>query len=158
MSLTGSIDEIELQDVFQVLLMSAKSGLLTIENGEQQGQVVFVEGKVASAWATDSPRILAEVVGQSEASLSMEEQRAPIPRIVQFFQRMPLSSKTPEELPLEFTKRVVVHLLCWNCGRYQFDSRNLPPDWILLDDGLDPTMLLLESAKRRDETSRDSKH
>ena len=65
MSLEGRIEDLGLADIFQIVGLSRRSGVLTIIRKEGSGRLVFSEGKVVYASSDQSSRLGSNLVGKN---------------------------------------------------------------------------------------------
>ena len=58
MSLVGSLEDLGLGDILQIVSLSRKSGLLLIHSEEGEGRIVFCDGLVRAAYVKGEPENL----------------------------------------------------------------------------------------------------
>ena len=62
MSLIGSLEDLSLGDILQIISLSQKSGVLVLRMNEGEGRIFFRAGLVCGAVVTGGPRDLRAVV------------------------------------------------------------------------------------------------
>ena len=76
MSLVGSLADLGLGDILQIVSLSRKSGLLSIHSDEGEGRVVFCDGLVRAAYVKGEPEDLRALLVNSNFLAADEFQRA----------------------------------------------------------------------------------
>lgn len=168
MALNGKLDDLAPAEIFQLISLTRKSGKLLLTRGDQQGVVVFRDGKIVFA-ASDSLRsalgsalsggtvgadqaFLAQTGGQDKASVTdsgsfMVEVRDERPGML-------------EEVVRQQIETIVRDMVQWNSGRFVFEPVILPKSeditvesgW--LDRGVDSEALVLHALTKLDEVER----
>lgn len=64
MSLVGSLEDLGLGDILQIVSLSRKSGILHLGWGEVKGRIFFRDGQVVAATTTGDKRTLGSVLGE----------------------------------------------------------------------------------------------
>jgi hypothetical protein len=167
MSLIGSLEDLGLGDILQIISLSQKSGVLVIRTDDDEGRIVFENGLVRGAIIKDSPpNLRAVLVGGgflaseefdaaawvSEAtSISIEEALA---------QSTSLTSERIESLCRDCIESAVVKMFRWRFGDFNFDLRKEPDlndPQTLLTVGLNAQYLAMEGARLDDEADCDDR-
>ncbi|HET8761497.1 MAG TPA: DUF4388 domain-containing protein, partial [Nitrospiria bacterium] len=159
MSLEGSIKDFGLSDIFQLIYVQQKSGLMSIEDGARRAGVGFVKGMVVSAQMDRSEGIerLGEVLVRSKritraqldrALKAQEESGENIGKIL-VSQQSVSEEDLKKALRLQ-TLETVYRLFRWKEGRYSFDQRDIdyPKQYI---DPISTEHILMEGVRRLDE-------
>ena len=66
MSLVGSLEDLGLGDILQIISLSRKSGVLLLRSDRGQGRIVFREGLIRGAFRKDDPTDLRGLVERLE--------------------------------------------------------------------------------------------
>jgi CheY-like chemotaxis protein len=138
MGLEGSLEDLALLEILQIIAFSRKTGLMTVETGPGEAVLVFLEGRVVAAFDPDSPPLDARA-----ASLAGEARHRLIRGRI--------------ELTLERLTRL-------RDGLFRFELTAEPASEVgsrdiraeRLAEGINPEELLLELARGMDEGRRDS--
>lgn len=172
MSLVGNLEDLPLSDILQIVSLSKRTGILTIETDEGKNIIVFKNGLIVSA-ACPSPsiknlgQILMErkLLTQAHLQKLLEQQKSrgnePLGSII--LEAGILDKDTLEQIIKTQIKATIYHLMHTPEGNFSFDlSEVIPFDDIrynpletVLERGLNPQQLLLDSARISDEKRRD---
>lgn len=135
MSLVGSLEDLGLGDILQIISLSGKSGSLLIRSGEGEGQILFDQGRIRTAY-----------VGSGSPSAS-ELLEAAVPGETP-------SAEGRETLLRDYIERSVLRMFSWTSGEFSFEVGNLTgasgPE-LFLENGINPQFLALEGARLADE-------
>ncbi len=137
MSLVGSLEDLGLGDILQIISLSGKSGVLVLQADEGEGKILFEEGRIRSALIQGGPTSMAEL---------LESRSLP-----------PADSVAPEELEAGLQEHVEECVLCmftWAEGEFSFEVGAPTPQELggfSLDPGLNPQFLALEGTRQADE-------
>ncbi len=160
MAIEGSLADVNLADICQLLAMGGKTGCLTVTDRSNFGYVYFEGGKVTYASILNRPDRLGEllvrnqVIDRDELSQAMEAQaHQPGKRLGQVL--VSRGALTEEELNRFITVQIeeaVYHLFAWSQGSFHFDPEQ-KPEAGALKVSINAESLLLEGARRVDEWS-----
>lgn len=161
MSLVGSLEDLSLGDILQIISLSQKSGVLALETTGCDGRIVFVNGLVRGAAIKDGPQDLRGllVVGgfMSEDEFAAAEEHATSRgcTVVEAVAEIgALSGERVESLCREAIESAVVTMFSWTKGDFSFDVRAEPmpgdPE-LLAPGGVNAQYLAMEGARLRDE-------
>ncbi|MBW2241967.1 MAG: DUF4388 domain-containing protein [Deltaproteobacteria bacterium] len=137
MSLVGSLEDLGLGDILQIISLSGKSGVLALQADEGEGKILFEEGRIRSALIRGGPTSLAEL---------LESRNLP-----------PADVIAAEELEAGLQGHVeacVLRMFTWPEGEFSFEVGAPTPQELggySLDPGLNPQFLALEGTRRADE-------
>ena len=138
MSLSGSVEDLPLLEVLQVVAFSQKTGYLTVETPEGDAAVVFRDGRVVSGYIWDIPPL-----STREAASS--------PTVLQEILRRRMTS----------TLERFIRLREGQCGcnvaanaPSRIGKRDLTKE--TLEEGINPEELMLELARQMDDDRRDT--
>lgn len=161
MSLVGSLEDLNLGDILQIISLSQKSGVLSLETTGRDGRIVFANGLVRSAAVKGGPQDLRGVLVHggfvSEQEFSAAEEHA-IAKGCELGEAVSLISGLPgeriESLCREVIESAVIEMFSWSKGDFSFDVRTEPvpgdPE-LLAPAGLNAQYLAMEGARVRDE-------
>ncbi len=133
MSLSGSIEDLPLLEILQVVAFCQKTGHLTVRAPEGEAGVVFSDGRVVSGYIWDVP-----TAGAAAGGVSDPEVRARIGSILQRLVRL-----RDGEFAFNLTPAVPTAL----------GGRDLTGE--MLAEGINPEELMLDLARQLDEDRRD---
>ena len=161
MSLVGSLEDLSLGDILQIISLSRKSGVLALKTSGNEGRIVFADGLVRGAAVNDGPQGLRDVLAAGgfldDESLDAAEAYAdargcPLPEAV-----AETSSLSPERIDSvcrEAIESAVLAMFTWSKGDFSFDVRGEPapgdPE-LLAPSGVNAQYLAMEGARIRDE-------
>lgn len=164
MAIEGPLKELGIHDVFQLLDLSRKTGtlLVTSELRDNEGTVLFENGKIASATIRSNPHRLGDLLIRSGRLSEIDmmraqalQQRGDRRRLGEIL--IALDLVTPKEIERQMRlqiEAVVFELMSWREGLFRFDEGLREEQ--LRDAGvpLSTESLLMEGARRIDEWSR----
>lgn len=161
MSLVGSLEDLDLGDILQIISLSQKSGVLSLETTGCDGRIVFANGLVRSAAVKGGPQNLRGVLVRggfvSDDEYTAAEQHAAA-KACKVDEAVTLISGLPREridaLCREAIEAAVIEMFSWSKGDFSFDVRMEPapgdPE-LLAPEGLNAQYLAMEGARVRDE-------
>ena len=135
MSLVGSLEDLGLADILQIMSLSRKSGVLVLRSEDGEGRIVFREGLVHAATVKGDAPDLDTLVRR--AGLGADAMAGEL-----------------EALRREHVERVIARIFEWRSGDFHFDVQDeiAPQDRPLaLAVGLSPQYLTMEATRRGDE-------
>ncbi|MFW6199933.1 MAG: DUF4388 domain-containing protein [Gemmatimonadota bacterium] len=161
MALEGSLEDVGLADILQLLALGQKTGCLSVTDRSNFGYVYFDKGKVIYASVLNRPDRLGEllvrnkVIDRDELSTAMKEQgRRPGTRLGQILVEM--GSLSEEELHGWIQTQIeeaVYHLFAWEKGSFHFEPDQAPEEVGIFTTRINADSLLMEGARRVDELS-----
>src|SRR5574341_351873 len=164
MAIEGPLKELGIHDVFQLLDVSRKTGVLRITSKvrQNQGTVYFDGGAVVYAEIQSNPHRLGELlvrtgkVGEADLSRARDlQQRGDRRRLGEILVEMgAITERELERQVRQQIEEVVFEMMSWQEGYVSFIEGPLPP---FAGDGavrLPTEALLMEGARRIDEWSR----
>jgi hypothetical protein len=165
MSLIGSLEDLSLGDILQIISLSQKSGVLLIQSDEGEGRIVFRGGLVRGASVKGGLLDLREVLvggdflSAGEYDAAAEEAHS---RDVSIEEALAVrTSITPEKLDSlrrESVESAVISMFHWCKGEFSFDVRTEPEAGdppLFLPTGINAQYLAMEGARFGDEFERD---
>jgi hypothetical protein len=132
MSLVGSLEDLGLGDILQIVSLSRKSGVLVLRCEAGEGHIVFREGLVHAAEVKGGP-----------ADLASRPEAASCPGPVE----------RNEAARREIVEQAVAHMFEWRSGEFSFDVHDDSgrDPGLELAAGLSPQYLTMEATRRGDE-------
>ena len=133
MALKGTLSDFALPDIFQLIGMQRKTGMLTLENDRETVIVVFEVGKVVHADST--VRRLDDLLGNvlvRQGKLKKEDLEAALARQKVSMQRLGyvltnqgyIASPDLKEALSEQVQQIVFRIFRWKDGHYNFEPSN----------------------------------
>ncbi|MBI4541634.1 MAG: DUF4388 domain-containing protein [Gemmatimonadetes bacterium] len=160
MALTGSLAEVALPDVLQLLSMGQKTGRLAVADGTNRGYVFFDRGDITYATIVNRRDRLGDIlvknglVTAEQLQVAVERQsREQIRRLGELLVELGALSRPDLERYMRLQiEEAVYFLFTWSSGTFTFESGMRPEaqDFLVR---LGPESLLLEGARRVDEWS-----
>ena len=163
MSLEGRLEDLALTDIFQIISLSRRSGILTLIRKEGTARLVFAQGQVMFASSDTRSRLGYTLVKKGlitndelEYALRIQKGRGSVKPIGMILMEMgAVEQQTLERELREHIVNITKDLLDWDTGSFHFELGSPPEDDIALKVGLTVEYLLLEAARLKDEENRD---
>ncbi len=167
MSLVGSLEDLGLGDILQIVSLSRKSGLLLLRSEEGDGRIVFSDGLVRAAYVKSEPEDLRGLLvpggfvdaGELDLAIETAEQSGlPLDEVIA--QRTGLTAERLDSLRREHVERVVLRMFTWRVGEFSFDVRDgieQRDAELALPTGINSQYLMMEATRLGDE-SLDTRH
>ncbi len=172
MGLVGSLEDLGLGDILQIVSLSRKSGVLNLGWGEVKGKIIFRDGQVVAAWSSATKQSLAALFARR--GLIPESRREPVDREINALpdaaqvkghavQALKLPEGEVDEAIREGIEAVVFHFFTWPEGVFSFELQDIGPDLkaleppdhaFVLEIGLSPQFLAMEGTRLQDEHRR----
>jgi len=165
MSLVGSLEDLGLGEILQILSLSSKSGILRLHSRGREGTIVFRLGQVIQAASSTLQENIGEVLirkgrldlGTLRAALTQQEREGYQERLGSILVRsFGFPPSAIDEVAREQVERVVYTLFAWAEGTFEFELQDnvgpagairMDPLQFMLDQGLNPQFLALEGAR-----------
>lgn len=172
MSLVGNLEDLPLADILQIVSLSKRTGILTIETEEGKNIIVFKNGLIVSA-ACPSPKIknLGQVLLERQLVtpfrlqelLDLQKTRGNEPLGTIILESGIIDRVNLQQIIRSQIKATIYHLMSMSEGNFSFDLSDVIPfdDFrynpleTVLEQGMNPQQLLLDSARLNDEQHRD---
>jgi hypothetical protein len=159
MSLEGRLDDLSLADIFQMISLSKRSGVLTVIRKEGTGRLVFSMGQLVHASSDSKSRLGYRLVKNGtvknetlEEALRVQKGRSPgVPLGTVLVQMGAISQESLEQAIGEHLLEVVKDIMTWKEGSFHLEFGGGVREDIVLFDGLKTDFLILEAARRQDE-------
>ena len=169
MSLVGSLEDLGMGEILQILSLSRKSGVLQIHSRGRHGKVVFRFGQVIQATCSTFQENLGEALIRKGVldlrtlrnALARQEREGFRERLGMLLVReFEVSADAVETVVREQIERVVYALFAWVEGSFDFelqddagtnDGIRMDPMQFMLEQGLNPQFLAMEGSRIVDE-------
>ncbi len=161
MSLVGSLEDLGLTDILQIVSLARKSGRLLLRSGNDAGRIVLREGLVRAATVKGEGEDLRSLLvgGGFVTTADFERASERTDR-----EGMALAEATAEESGLsmdrleslrrERVEHAIMRMFMWRSGEFSFEVReDVDPEDVdlLLPIGINTPYLAMEAARMRDE-------
>ncbi len=166
MSLVGSLEDLGLGDILQIISLSRKSGMLVLRADAGDGKIVFSEGAIATAYVQGGPTNLRELmnrkgsVGGADLEAAEEEARREGRGLAEVLIERGLAQDPElESLRRDHVEATVLGMFAWHSGEFSFEISDLPAEVsgdLFVTPGINPQFLALEGTRFRDEEGRDA--
>jgi hypothetical protein len=162
MSLIGSLEDLGLEDVFQILALSGKSGVLRVSNEEGEGTILFRNGRACAAIVKggpcDLPGLLVEwglLLPPECDAVASEAGRRQVPFAEVLSERRSIPAERLQEIRMENLMRSALAMLRWRSGEFRFEAAALAPELegLVVEPGVDAQFLAMEGARLHDEAT-----
>jgi len=161
MAIEGSLADVSLADICQLLALGRKTGCLTITDRSNFGYIYFEGGRVIYASVLNRPDRLGEllvknnVIQREDLAQAMEEQsRQSQKRLGEILvEQGTLSQEELEKWITVQIQEAVYHLFTWSQGSFHFNPDESPNEDEVFLVSLNADGLLMEGARRVDEWS-----
>jgi hypothetical protein len=164
MSLVGSLEDLGLGDILQIISLSRKSGVLWIRSPAGEGQVLFSEGLIRGVFARGGPADLRDLVAtqsvlpKADLEAALEEARARVCALGEVLaERGLFSVEQQQELLRDHISSSVVAMFGWATGEFSFEisaATEASDEELILARGVNPQFLALEGTRLQDEVGR----
>jgi len=168
MSLVGSLEDLGLGEILQIVSLSRKSGVLQLTSRDREGRVIFYDGQVIRASATTHPENLGDLVLRAgmadmkalKKALVIQQESDDDRRIGDILvSDFGVNRDDIEKAVREQVEKVVYSFFSWDEGSFSFElgdpgelaATNLNPLQFMLDSGLNPQWLAMEGSRLLDE-------
>jgi hypothetical protein len=162
MSLVGSLEDLGLGDILQIVHLSGKSGVLALRGDVGEGQIVFDKGLVRSATARGLPQDLRELLARQRAlpadalaDGAREARRTGLNLSTVLLERGLLTEEALDDLRARAITDAVVEMFRWQAGEFSFEVSEYAAagDDLAVARGMNPQFLALEGTRSHDEAS-----
>ncbi|MGH9319927.1 MAG: DUF4388 domain-containing protein [Vicinamibacteria bacterium] len=160
MSLTGTLETMQLGDLLQWCGANLKTGTLKLRRGPIEKQLFFKDGRLFSSVSTSPRETLGQFLIRSgyiteeelfKALIEQDRTNQPLGRILVASEL--IREETLEEILRIKTEESIYDCFLWKDGDFAFEDGKLP-DQIPVSLPLDLTGVILEGARRTDEWER----
>lgn len=165
MSLAGKLEDLGLGEIFQIVSLSRKTGVLSLNSRGRNGSVFFRNGLVIRATSSVCRQGLGQVLIQKGAIAPALLRKALLLQQEQGFHELlgvilvknfSVSQAVVSDIVREYIESVVFSLFDWNEGEFRFtpqddlaaaDDIRMDPAQFVLDQGLNPQFLAMEKSR-----------
>jgi CheY-like chemotaxis protein len=171
MSLVGNLEDLSLPDILQIVSLSRKSGILTVEREGKQGKIFINDGRVIQTVSPRSGKTLGEILSGRGLIRSEDLKRAlEIQRSAETKELLGailvaeglVEQDVLEKVVQEQIEESIVYFLSWKEGTFSFELSDIKdrgevsvdPHAFILEKGIDTQWLVLEGTRKMDERSR----
>jgi hypothetical protein len=165
MSLVGSLEDLGLGEILQIISLSRKSGTLELRSDQREGHILFRDGEIRGASLQGQPADLADllvdrkVVPKEEVDRLLghaRDRREPFEELL--IRHGVLTVERLDGLRLECVEDAVLSMFRWVTGEFSFEvhaRHALEPDTagLTLSHGINPQFLALEGTRLQDEAA-----
>jgi hypothetical protein len=160
MSLVGSLEDLGLGDILQIVHLAGKSGVLRLRGESGEGQIVFKRGMIHEAYAKGGPTDLRELLAGRRVVPAPQLERAWLEahhagrRLSDVLvERGLASAEAIDALRREQIESAVLAMFGWPSGEFSFEMRDIGDEGaeLALESGMNPQFLALEGTRRVDE-------
>lgn len=160
MSLVGSLEDLGLGDILQIVHLAGKSGVLRLRGESGEGQIVFKRGMIHEAYAKGGPTDLRELLAGRRVVAGPLLERAWLEahhagrRLAEvLIERGVASAEAIDALRREQIESAVLAMFGWPSGEFSFEMRDVGDEGaeLALEAGMNPQFLALEGTRRADE-------
>lgn len=169
MSLAGKLEDLGLGEIFQIVSLSRKTGVLSLNSRGRNGSVFFRKGQVVRASSSACRQSLGQVLVQKGAIAPALLRKALLLQQEQGFRELlgvilvknfSVSQAVVSDIVREHIEKVVFSLFDWDEGEFSFtpqddlasaDDIRMDPAQFMLDQGLNPQFLAMESSRLQDQ-------
>lgn len=165
MSLVGNLEELGLGEILQIVSLSRKTGVLSLQSKDRQAAIFFRQGQVVRASSSIFQLSLGEVLIQKgvidlatlRKALAFQQEQGFLERLgVILINNFGISYETVEQVVREQIENIVFTLFTWSEGTFEFvtsdqnetvDDTRLDPLQFMLNQGLNPQFLAMEGSR-----------
>lgn len=162
MSLVGSLEDLGLGEILQIVSLSGKSGVLLIRSPLGEGRIAFDRGAIRGALVSDGPQDLhgllraGGTLPEADLEALYDEAQAEGTGLEEILvARTALDAARIEELRERHVEACVLRMFSWSIGEFSFEIRDESGDGagvdLLLRAGMNAQFLALEGTRLRDE-------
>ncbi|NKE72302.1 DUF4388 domain-containing protein [Candidatus Manganitrophus noduliformans] len=162
MSLEGRLEDLGLADIFQIISLSKRSGVLTIIRKEGTGRLVFNRGMLIYGSSDSVSRLGYTLVKKGlvtteelEKALRLQKtggMKLPVGAILE--KTGAIAKGVLEEELRNHLVEVVRDFLNWESGSFHFELGDPVANDLTLEEGLNLDFLMMEASRRQDEYER----
>jgi len=157
MALEGSIEEFGLPEIFQMIFLQKKEGVLKLTREKTTLFIAFSQGQVVSAGDGEEDARLADtlikaekITGDQLRALLKSQKRDKQPLVRGLVESGYLTAEEIKKLNRVLTEETVFSLFEWKSGTYKFDAKKISYDSQFVEP-LSTESILMEGATRTDE-------
>ena len=165
MSLVGNLADLPLTDIFQIVSLSKRTGVLALSRGDEKAAITFLHGNVIKATSNQNRRTLGAFLKEKGLITDKEEAHAiaaqrqtgePFGTVLVRLDMVPRDKM--ETAIREHIQAMIMDLLTWEDGHFEFElvtsaEEVLPPKGarLVLEEGVETQHLIIEGLRILDE-------
>ncbi|MDT8421151.1 MAG: response regulator [Desulfuromonadales bacterium] len=168
MGLVGNLEDLGLGDILQIVSLSKKSGVLSLESGGRTGAIMFLEGQVVRATSCQFKEHLGDILLKYRLTTEVELAKAltiqagldrhlPLGQVLS--RHFGVAQEKIEAAIKAKIEKIVYSFFAWSDGVFSFHleepesfgSARLDPLDFMLEQGLSPQWLALEGRRLANE-------
>ncbi len=169
MSLIGSLEDLALGDILQILSLSRRSGILYLTRKGEEGKIVFIEGQIISASSTLHPNNILELLRGGD--ILQDKQLAEITNRLKtgnktdakafLIESSMVKADVIEDIVQNYITNTIFDFFTWEEGNFNFEiTENLKKVYkpgldSYLAAPLNPQYVAMEGTRKIDEKRRD---
>jgi len=165
MSLMGSLEELGLGEILQLISLSRKTGMLSLHSRGREGTIVFKQGLVVKAHSSTFRMCLGDILIQKGVidqdtlgkALALQRERGGQELLgLILVKRFAVAPETVEVVVREQIEQIVLSLFAWIEGTFDFEAQEdieaidggiVDPLEFMLSNGLNPQFLAMEGER-----------
>jgi DNA-binding NarL/FixJ family response regulator len=167
MGLVGNLEDLSLRDILHLINLSARTGILKIENPEGRSVIAFKDGAIVFASSEliniNLPKMLVEMGKLSQHKLDQIftklRQKSSTSFTAELINSGLLNTKIIYEIAKKYFQAVIQRLVSYEEGKFSFsleesislEKINFKPTDIYLEEGINPQNILVDAAKTTDD-------
>ncbi len=165
MSLIGSLEDLALGDILQILSLSRRSGILYLTRKGEEGKIVFADGQITSAASTASPNDVLkllrdkDLIPESRGEAIREElKRSDRPDVKTLLRKSgAVSPEALEGVIQSYITDTIFGFFEWTEGNFDFEIADTPDKVYesdtacYLETPLNPQYIVIEGTRKIDE-------
>lgn len=165
----GNLADLGLGDIFQIVSLSRRSGMLQLTTPNESGEIVFASGRVVAVYTTSETRTVGDGLldlGLVSPTLyqDMLAAQAQSGSGVELFARFGILDDRLHDALEELVKRAIYAMFDWEEGTFSFVLEDIRDPWrgfaldgtrLVSERGLNPQYLAIEGARLRDERAKE---
>lgn len=165
MSLVGNLADLPLTDIFQIVSLSKRTGVLNIVSGQEKATITFLNGNAIKASSTLNRKNLGGflkekgLINDKDEVMTLEEQKKscePFGTIL--VQKNIVSREKMETILRDYIQTIIVDLLSLEEGHFDFKLLSSPQEVLpsngsklILEHGIETQHLIIEGLRLLDE-------
>ncbi len=164
MAISGRLQDLSFADLLEFIASGRRAGILSVITGVQTARLVFVDGRLVYASSDQLPRLGACLVEKDlvlgddvEQALQLQVRgggRKPLGTLL--LENHLISRDVLEQEVVEHIRRVIASLVGWEDGSWNFEVREVPPEYVVPDGGLDACQMLDDLTENDVESANES--
>jgi hypothetical protein len=166
MSLVGNLADLPLTDIFQIVSLSKRTGVLNIAADGDKASITFLDGNVIKVTSTKNEVSLGFllkrnglITDKDEAAALLEQKKTREPFGTVLVRKNIVPKDRMEVFLREYIQAVIVDLIAWEKGQFEFHLLSSPEEIypmngseLVLDGGIDTQHLVIEGLRILDES------